>query len=815
MLARGTINPATGRLFRQPILIYDPLNNGTPFTNNIVPQSRIHPGAVNVIKQFLPPAEFIQTDPLDFTVRKGINQPISANQYFGRVDHYISDKNRLFGRIAIDWSRTDNNYINPNFPVFTPSHVANLATQYVHTFNQNTVNELRFGFNVSNDTLISLHNTGGGFDIDSLGIGQFRQPNDGNRKLTPREQGVPILGFTIGERINGNGLDRMVTYQGGDHLSLIRGKHNLKMGGEIYRVSMERAGANLAQGQFNFGGNETGYNFASFLMGLPSTTLTPEGEPATFPRSTRWGAYINDDWKFSSKLTLNLGFRFDFDGVPVDRQGLWRTLDFVGEGADVGRGGGYKTPDGRTINTIFPASVDAKGAVKLFKQDVKFFMPRIGIAYRPADKWVVRIGGGWFDNLNHMNTWTILNLMPPKSGSLQYDSVTDAATPVSVVAVDGNTYSVATRRYRAGVPVLTFNDPFLTQSGVAAASRPVNVLHIKPDTKDGDVWKWSLDIQRELPLNTALTVGYVGTKGTHTGNSIGNWNDALPSSDNNVQPRRPYQQFYDPAAPALGIQTQGTIRYLDSYGNSFYQGLQVKVDKRFARGIGFGLAYTFSKGMGDGENGGNEGAAFQDARNNRRASRGRFRFDQTHNMVAHFVWELPGKNLHGPIKYALGGWQSNGVISVRTGFPFTVGEGAGDLNVGSGPARPDRIADGRRDNPTRDLWFNPQAFQRATCNIPTRPDLCHYGNSGVNIISGPGQRNFDLSMFKNFDIKERFKVQFRSEFFNAFNTPFFGDPNGIGFSSINSITPDGTRMGEVRGLRNPMRIIQFGLKFFF
>jgi hypothetical protein len=808
-LARGTVNPATGRLFRAPILIYDPYT-GIPFPNNIVPASRIHAGAKKVIDQFLPRAEFRQADPLDFTVRKGINQPIDTNQYFGRVDHYFNEADRVFGRIAVDRSQTENNFINPNFPVITPSAVTNIATQWVHTFTQNMINELRFGFNFSDDTLTSLHNQGG-FDIDSLGIGEFRVPNDGNRKLTPREQGVPLMGFTIGERINGNGLDRMDTWQIGNHLSYIHGRHNLKFGGEVYRVSMQRAGANLAQGRITFGGNETGYNFASFLMGLPSRTETPEGEPQTFPRTTRFGLYIHDDWKATSKLTLNLGLRFDFNGVPRDIQGLWRTLDFPGEGAEVGRGAGYQTPDGRVIPAIFPGTVDERGGVKLFKQDVKFFMPRVGIAYRPTDKWVIRMGAGWFDNINHMNTWTILNLMPPKSGSLQYDAVTDFANTLSVPGADGSANTVRTRRYRPGQPVLTLDDPFLTRGGGRAAVRPVNLLHIKPDTKDGDVWKWSFDIQRELPMDMAWTIGYVGSKGSHTGNSIGNWNDALPSPDTNVQARRPYQQFYDPAMPERGIQTLGTIRYLDSYGNSFYHGLQTKLDKRFASGVALGVAYTFSKAHGDGENGGQEGAAFQDPRN-LRASRGRFRFDQTHNFVAHYVWELPGRRLPGALKHILGGWQSNGIVSLRSGFPFTVT--GGNTNTGSG-ARPDRIADGRIDNPSRELWYDPLAFRRVTCNIPGRMDLCHYGDAGVNILDSPGQRNLDFSMFKNFYMTERFKLQFRSEFFNAFNTPYFGQPGNIGFSSNDAIIPDAPRQGEVRGLRTPMRIIQFGLKFFF
>src|SRR5262249_24403526 len=158
--------------------------------------------------------------------------------------------------------------------------------------------------------------------------------------------------------------------------SIVKGAHSIKLGAEVYRISMERAGANLAQGQISFSGNETRLDFASFLMGLPNSTQNPEGEPKTFPRATRVGAYFNEDWKVSSRLTVNLGMRYDRIGVPSDAQGLWRSFDFVGEGLDVNRGKGYQTPDGRTIPTIYPSTVDEKGAVKLWTQRAGFFMPR-------------------------------------------------------------------------------------------------------------------------------------------------------------------------------------------------------------------------------------------------------------------------------------------------------------------------------------------------------------------------------------------------------------------------------------------------------
>jgi hypothetical protein len=184
-----------------------------------------------------------------------------------------------------------------------------------------------------------------------------------------------------------------------------------------------------------------------------------------------------------------------------------------------------------------------------------------------------------------------------------------------------------------------------------------------------------------------------------------------------------------------------------------------------------------------------------------------------HNFITHFVWELPGQSMQSGWKHIIGGWQANGILSIRSGFPFTVTQG-GDLNTGFG-ARPDIVGDPTLDNPTRALWFNPQAFQRVTCNIPNRQDLCRFGSAGYNILDSRGQQNLDFALFKNFMITERVKLQFRSEFTDAFNTPYFGDPNGLSFTTNDTIVPNGSRMGEIRSLRAPMRIIQFGLKLFF
>jgi hypothetical protein len=814
-IQRGAIN-ANGQ-FRRPIVIYDPVT-GNPFPNNTIPTSQIHPGANNILNQFVPQPQFSPSDPLDFTASAAVSQPVDVNTYFARVDHNFSSSDRVFARLAWDRSSRNNNDINPNLPVFVTSRVTNLASQWIHTFTPTMINELRFGFNISNDLTSNPRTDNTSFDMDALGVGQFRIPSDGNRKLTPREHGIPQMngiGFTMAERTAGNGYDEMDTIQMGNHLSWIRGKHNLKFGAELYYATMERGAANLQEGALDFSAEQSGLGFASFLLGRPNQTRTPEGLPLTFPRATRWGAYIHDDWKATPKLTINIGLRFDYIGVPYDAKGLWRTLDLVGDRVNIGGGQGYRTPDGRTIPIISPPRVDESGAVKLFNQDVRFFMPRLGIAYRPTDKWVLRMGAGWFDNINHLNTFTIFNLMPPKAGNQIYNTVMQNGVTVPVTGLDNNNYNIVTRRYAPNSLQLTMDDPFLTRGGGAATIRPVNVLYLPTDYNDGSVYKWSFDIQRELPGQMALTVGYAGSKGTHIGNSIGNANDPRTPSQAFQQANRPYTQFFDPALPQLGIQALGNIRYIDSYGESFYHGLQVKLDKRAQRGLTFGVAYTYSKAHGDGENGGQEGAGIQEFLN-RKGSRGLFRFDQTQRLVTNFVWELPGRNLPGALKYVIGNWQANGIFTFASGFPFTVNQGAGDIGMAVGPVRPDALSAWEIDNPTRQRWYNPQAFQRVTCQfLSTRPELCKYGNAGYNILRGPGQAQGDFSMYKNLPITERFRLQFRWEAFNVFNTPWLGDPLGIGFSNPSVLVNDSPTAGEIRSIRVPMRRMQFGLKLFF
>src|SRR5262249_34894727 len=157
------------------------------------------------------------------------------------------------------------------------------------------------------------------FDVDALGIGKFRVAGDGNRKLTPIEAGIPSIGFTIGDS-NGR-LDDTNTYQLSENFSILRNRHSFKMGAQYVRIAMDRLAANLTRGTLSFAASESGYAFASFLLGYVNRSQTAEGYPATGLRANRWGGYFQDDWKITPRLTLNLGLRWDYYGNPVDSLG--------------------------------------------------------------------------------------------------------------------------------------------------------------------------------------------------------------------------------------------------------------------------------------------------------------------------------------------------------------------------------------------------------------------------------------------------------------------------------------------------------------
>lgn len=791
---------------RAPIIIYDP-TTGQPFRDaagnitNIVPPSRINKNAQNFVNNYLPLPQFAPADILDTNVIQTVPNILYQNQYFVRLDHQFSTNDKIFGRFAQMKGDYLINNLNPSFPSTQTIQNYNVAFQYLHLFSPTTLNEFRVGFNkVNNNQTSPRSNTN--FDVDTLGIGQFRVAVDNNRKFRPDETGIPPTGLAGIPGDGGARFDLNGIYQFSDNFSFIRNSHNFKTGFELLRYGLDRAAANVPLG------NETccpgGYALAGWLLGYPSTSSSAEGLTWTAPRQNRWGAYFQDEWRATRKLTINMGMRWDFFQVPHDVNKKWRSLrlDIL-----------TQATDGRQLPTVVP---EPNTDFDFYAKDNRYFMPRLGIAFRATDKWVIRTGGGWFVNVQQMNNMTILDLQPPYSGTFGFNQVDQAALTIPI-SYGGQNYTATTRMFTPGSQVLTLDNAFPGQGTAAART---NVLAFSPDNKASSVVQWSFDIQRQLPGQTILTVGYVGSKTSHIDNTVSNFNSPGPSTNTNFDIRRPYQAYVS-RGEGNDARLLGNIRYLDSFANASYHALQVQAQKRYSRGFTAGLAYTYGKALGEGygrnDPSGGVTSTYQDP-NNRRQNRGRYGFDVTHNAVVNYVWELPiFTNSKGFVHAVLGGWQTSGIATFRTGYPFSLA--GGNLNTSVSPTYPDRIADGRLfDQANRQLWYDPTAFRRTECNIANHPELCHYGSAAPDVLITPGLKSFDLSLAKNWNfglLGEKTKVQFRAEAFNALNTPQFGQPNGLSYATNDSIIPDGPRVGEVRSLRQPMRIFQFGLKVYF
>jgi hypothetical protein len=346
-----------------------------------------------------------------------------------------------------------------------------------------------------------------------------------------------------------------------------------------------------------------------------------------------------------------------------------------------------------------------------------------------------------------------------------------------------------------------------------------------------------------LPFDTVLGVGYVGNKGTHIDNTV-EFNAPTPSLvDPNT--RRVIPFFADGVGGPSRQLTR--LRLLDSNANSWYHALQINAQKRLSRGLALTVAYTWSKAMGEGY-GRNEGAGatqntYQNPRD-RAAEKARYGFDYKHNAVISFVYELPTAPAFrdGFAKHIFGGWQTNGIVALRSGLPFTVSQG-NTLNTAESPVRPDRLSDGNLSNRTVNKWFDPDAFRIVTCAQPgvtTGPNaaagialntyltqFCHYGSAGQGILEGPGYKSVDFSLLKNIQLREKLRLQFRAEMFNLFNTPQFATPSASLGTATNQFLPTtaggvfptqvtpSKGPGSISSLVAPMRQMQFGLKLLF
>ncbi|MCC6858040.1 MAG: TonB-dependent receptor [Bryobacterales bacterium] len=751
--------------------VIDPLNR-QPFANNMIPASRLNPVSVNLINAYMPPPN--QGGSQNFA---GVTQDdLTIDQLLTRADYYLTAKDQVTFHYV--YSRRDFPSVSIN-PVFYQADRTfpnqSLGIQHVHTFSPSLLNEFRFGFHRGHIRRIGPR-TGTGFRIEDLGINGMLVGGPDGRPLRDDEQGFPTINIEgylgMGEIAASSNIDNSRTYQWVDNVSVIRGRHALKFGGDVRYHLDEATTNNWPFGQLQFNRDIAGLGAAAYMLGFPRETLTPEGVPLSDVSNWRFGLYAQDDWKATSRLTLNVGLRWDYFTLPRENNHVTRFLSF---GLD---GPLRLVPD------------DPSTFLQPYLPEYNYWGPRFGLAYRISERTVFRAGYGIFRTAAQFDNMNILQLNPPAGGSLtvRNELVDAAGNPVAPVATIQNP-----------VPRELYPD------------KPIfNVVTVPMDRKrrNAYVQNYNATIAHQITGNDLIEVGWVASKSSNVDTSLRNFNQPEPGPGP-VQERRPYPDF-------------ATIRMMVSDGNGLYHSLQSRYEHRLSNGLNATAAYTWGHMIDDiTETINRGGCGCQSARRRGAYERGDSVEDIRHRMIIGGVWEIPwGRQWRGVGGAVLGGWQGGWLLTFESGQPFTVSQSGDTQNKGGNEAsRPHTLGvnanlpGGSRD-PSR--WFDTAAFVRSTyqgapaSNGLFIPGSGGYGTAGRNVLRGPGVNAWDLSVSKNFRMpwKEGHSLTFRTEFFNAFNRPQFAEPgNTLGTGSFGVIS-------STRGL-NPNRQMQFALKYMF
>ncbi len=766
-LTRNTLLPTAnfrnGDFSTLASVVRDPLTR-EPFPGNRIPASLLSAPSRNLL-QYIPSPNNAAS-----TLAYIAGRPLNADQGNGRVDYQITPNDLLYLR----YSRNVQEDINPGAvpesgQLELQSRAHNAALSYTRILGPRVINEARLGY-THLYTFGSPQGLGTNYTVQS-GIRGFNEtsatfPGFPNINVT----GYGILISTLQFR---PAIAPFETRQFLDNVTFIEGRHTMKFGFDYRQFHYSEAnGGTASRGLFNYTGVYSGNGFADYLLGYPNTG-TRSYPTNQFGLSDRqYHFFAQDDFKVSSRLTLNIGLRYEWNSAPIPDHAQAGVFDF-----QTGRIILATLPDG-SINLrtqqvapiVYPFYKDRFVLAKdiglprtVQRQSHNQFAPRFGFAYRPfsGNRTVVRGGYGIFYLLARGNTHASY-----QSYSLPfiYDDTKTNSTPIPTFRTENffdNPFALGTPRI-VGMD-LVLRSPYAQQ--------------------------WNLSVQRELLSNLTLDVAYVANKGTRLEQTFReNFVQPGPGS---VQARRPYPQF-------------GNGDRFSNGANSNYHALQVKLEKRYSAGLSLLSAYTWSKLIDD-TNVDSQGTV-QDPRNFK-LERALGNFDATHRLVTSFGYELPfgakkrfAATLPAAANTLIGGWQLGGIVQYQSGFPFTPTMGSPDpANVGGTYARrPNRIASGEITNWTVDRYFDTSAFQT--------PAAFTIGNSGRNILRGPGIANWDLSLFKNTIIRERYRLQFRFEAFNAFNKSQFLNPNNN--------TDVGGPGGRILSARDP-RLMQAALKLYF
>ena len=771
--------------------IYDPLTrtyNGntvtgaSPFPNNRIPADRIHPTSARVLQEFYPLPNISQTvQANNFLNTEG--RSTDSNLFSFRGDFVESSNSNWFGRYSFADERQ---YIPINIP--NQGNNADVDPwQFVvsntRVFGPNKVNDARFGVSYLKSANIQ-QNAFGRNVVAELGI------PDVSRDL-PLYYGIPVFQISTFSNVGECNDCPFVNYdtiiQFKDDFAWTTGKHAFKFGGEVRRVRFNQIGAVVPRGRFSWDGRytqnptvpnsatATGLPLADYLLSYMSNSEGQVGAPIANFRTHYLAFYIQDNWRVTPKLTVNLGLRWEDEPPYYDKHDAIVNVDFRWDNTveptfvRLGEGDPYEG------NPPFPWASDVKYVRdgrfgrRAGVNDANDFGPRVGIAYQLNNKTVIRTGGGIY--------------FVRDIGNAVFDVVRNA--PFTI------------RRNEPADPVRpnqTWSRPF------TITGNPTFLLINQHGERTSYVPQWSFGLQRELASGMSLEVNYLGSAGIKLRRLI-NYNIPEPAAGN-VNQRRPFTKF-------------GQFQTMNAMGHSNYHGLQARLQRRFSQGLTVLASYSYSKSIDFGS-----GIRTTDGDKLTPSDpyglyreRGLSAFDFRQRLTTSWLYELPigrGKRAlggGGVASYILGDWQIGGILTLQDGFPLTAYCGSGNIQNGGDGCYPDVVAgqspDLAESEQTVGRFFNTAAFVDRLPNFG--PDQ-RYGNSGRNTIIGPGIISFDFSLIKMFRFTERTGLEFRSEFFNFPNHPIFAPPG---------TTLRDPSYGRIGGTRIDSRQLQFGLKLHF
>jgi hypothetical protein len=684
-----------------------------------------------------------------------------------RIDHQFSSEDSLFGRYTFDDSDVSQQTL------LIQDSVTDGRNQYFtlsedHIFSPRVLNTFRFGFNRSfiiSDEPFVVDGAQSLSFVPGRPLGSFFGLTEisplAQNLLTPRFFAFNHFEFT-------------------DHVLVTKGAHSLKMGFSARRIQLNATSPLVPSGVYVYFGVPPNPLFPNglttldtFLLGLPAAFLAPR-PGSDFYRGIRqsiFGSFIQDDWKFTPRLTFNIGLRYEFFTTPTEVNDKITNLRHATDPA-VTVGGPFFDNPSKTN-----------------------FAPRVGFAYdlNGDGKTSIRGGYGIFDILILPVDYRFeMSNQPPFAGT-------------STVI---------------GPPPFFFPAPFPNAFDSIANAPPtaVSVNSFDFEPKRAYMQQFNLSVQRQLLPDLVVTAAYAGSRGVHLGRS----QDLNQRTDSFIQDGRKFFPVLppgvDPASKRLNPNF-ATIRHKLWDGNSNYNALQLRAEQRFSRGLAFQASYTLGKAIDDaststgGEFSTQPAAARQQDSFDSRSERSRSNFDVRHTFVLNGTYEIPAnKNLLGITDKLLNGWQVTGILTTRTGFPFHPILGfdrANDASATEIAQRPDVVPGRSYESAVTgrvEQYVDPTAFQL--------PPENSYGNSGRNVLEGPGLATFDLGLFKNTMIGERVRLQFRAEAFNLFNHANFAIPDNFTiFENANATVPGS--FGRINRTTTTSRQIQFGLKLIY